>query len=309
MPAFRHKSVLLKETIDSLDVLPGGVYADCTAGGGGHSAEILSRLGGTGRLVCIDRDPDAVAVLKERFSANDNVTVVHGLFFEIRKIAQTVGADSFDGITADLGVSSFQLDNPDKGFSYKTDGPLRMTMGLNKITAYDIVNGYTFEQLRDIIFRYGEDKNASLIARAIVRAREQSPIDSTVRLAEIIASSVPAKARRDSHPARRTFQAIRIETNNEIEGLQCALDDMFGLLKPGGRLAIITFHSLEDKAVKHKFAEYCRAKELGPGDNIYSLTSEPEAKHILKGVTPSEEEISGNPRARSAKLRAIKKIR
>ena len=308
MPEFRHKSVLLKETIDSLDVLPGGVYADCTAGGGGHSAEILSRLGDSGRLVCIDRDPDAVAVLKERFSANENVTVVNGLFFDIRSIAQDLGIEKFDGITADLGVSSFQLDNPDKGFSYKTDGPLRMTMGLNDVTAYDIVNGYTFEQLRDVIYRYGEDKNAPLIARAIVREREKEPIDSTARLAEIIASSVPAKARRDSHPARRTFQAIRIETNNEIAGLEGAIDDMFGLLKAGGRLAIITFHSLEDKTVKHKFAEFCRAKELASGENIYSLTSEPEAKPVLKGLVPSAKEISENPRARSAKLRAIRKI-
>ncbi len=308
MPEFRHKSVLLKETIDSLDVLPGGVYADCTAGGGGHSAEILSRLGDSGRLVCIDRDPDAVAVLKERFSANENVTVVNGLFFGIRSIAQDLGIEKFDGITADLGVSSFQLDNPDKGFSYKTDGPLRMTMGLNDVTAYDIVNGYTLEQLRDVIYRYGEDKNAPLIARAIVREREKEPIDSTARLAEIIASSVPAKARRDSHPARRTFQAIRIETNNEIAGLEAAIDDMFGLLKSGGRLAIITFHSLEDKTVKHKFAEFCRAKELESGENIYSLTSEPEAKPVLKGLVPSSQEISENPRARSAKLRAIRKI-
>lgn len=308
MPEFRHKSVLLKETIDSLDVLPGGVYADCTAGGGGHSAEILSRLGDSGRLVCIDRDPDAVAVLKERFSANENVTVVNGLFFGIRSIAQDLGIEKFDGITADLGVSSFQLDNPDKGFSYKTDGPLRMTMGLNDVTAYDIVNGYTLEQLRDVIYRYGEDKNAPLIARAIVREREKEPIDSTARLAEIIASSVPAKARRDSHPARRTFQAIRIETNNEIAGLEAAIDDMFGLLKSGGRLAIITFHSLEDKTVKHKFAEFCRAKELESGENIFSLTSEPEAKPVLKGLVPSSQEISENPRARSAKLRAIRKI-
>ena len=307
MPEFKHTSVLLPETVDSLNVVSGGTYIDCTAGGGGHSAAILEKLGPAGRLVCIDRDEDAVEVLEKRFSGDDRVTVVHGVFFFIRDIAGKLGIVNADGITADLGISSFMVDNPEKGFSYRQNGPLSMAMGLNSLTAYDVVNTYPFERLRDVISRYGEEKYAAPIARAIVRKREQAPLATTLDLSGVISSAVPAKARRDGHPARRTFQAIRIEVNNEINGLENSLDDMFALLKPGGRLAIITFHSLEDKVVKRKFADFCRPRQLPPGENAYSLTAPAAAKYVVRGAEPSDGETASNPRARSAKLRTIAK--
>ena len=311
---FAHTSVLLNETIDSLKIednqKKGRIYFDCTGGGGGHSALLLSRLGSDDRLVILDRDPDAVSVLREKFKDDDRVAVVHENFANIASVAESLGIERADGIIADLGVSSFQLDEGERGFSYMQDAPLDMRMSKSGKSARDIVNTYDEKALADIIFRYGEEKFSRQIARAIVNARDEKPIETTLELAEIIKNAFPISVRRKSrhHVAKKTFQAIRIETNDELNALRKALDEMFELLDVGGRNSIITFHSLEDRIVKQSFA----SRTVGctcPKEFPICICGKTPSGKVEKFIRPSEEETENNPRARSATLRTLIKLK
>lgn len=305
---FSHKSVLLQESIDALNIRPGGVYVDCTAGGGGHSRKIAEALSGSGRLICIDRDPDAIAILRERLSGFDNVTVVHDNFFNIKNILADLGLAGADGILADLGVSSFQLDTAERGFSFHQDAPLDMRMSKEGRSAADIVNTYDERQLSFILKKYGEEKFAAGIAKAIVRERERKPIETTLELAEIVKSAIPAAKRRTGgHPARKTFQALRIEVNAELDRLSEAVDDMFESLNEGGRLCVITFHSLEDRLVKQGFASFCSGCTCPPEFPVCVCGKKPRGKLVFKFRKPTQEELTENQRSRSATLRCIEK--
>ncbi len=307
---FKHIPVLFNESIDALDIKPDGLYADCTAGGGGHSNAILDRLSENGRLVAVDRDPEAIATLTERFEGRENVSIVNDNFFNIKTILSRFTDEGADGILADLGVSSHQLDDAARGFSFHADAPLDMRMSMQGMSAADAVNSLSQRELQDIIYRYGEDKFAPRIAAGIVRAREEKPIETTLELAEIIKSSIPAAARREGgHPARRTFQALRIYVNGELDGLDGAISDMFDSLKVGGRLAIITFHSLEDRAVKQTFASLCEGCICPPEFPVCVCGRKSRGRLPQKVLAPSREELERNPRSRSARLRVIEKIR
>lgn len=302
---FSHISVLFNETIESLDIKKEGLYVDCTCGGAGHSRAILERIP-DGVLVAIDRDPDAIQVITERIGSAPQVEIVNDNFNNIKGI---LNGRQADGILADLGVSSFQLDTAERGFSFHHDAPLDMRMSKSGKSAYDVVNGYTEYELANIINRYGEEKFARNIAKNIVKARSQKNIETTLELAEIIKDSVPAKYRRDGHPARKTFQAIRIEVNDELSTLAQAVDDMFHSLKVGGRLSIITFHSLEDRTVKEKFREFtigCTCPKEFP---VCVCGKTPEGKLINKGVSAKQSELDMNNRSRSAKLRTIERLK
>lgn len=304
---FSHKSVLLNESIDALQIKPNGIYVDATAGGGGHSKEIAKKLKG-GRLILIDQDPDAIKTLHERMKEFDCVTIVQDNFCNIKGILRELNIDGVDGILADLGVSSHQLDTVQRGFSFHHDAPLDMRMSQSGTTAADIVNNYDECQLSTIIIKYGEDKFARNIARNIVKARQQKRIETTLELAEIIKESVPAAVRRDGHPARKTFQAIRIEVNGELDKLQNSVEDMFESLNVGGILAIITFHSLEDRMVKQSFAKWCIGCTCPPDFPVCVCNKTPKGKTCFKAKTASKQELEENSRSRSAKLRAIKKL-
>lgn len=307
---FSHKSVLLKETVDSLEVKKGGIYVDCTCGGAGHSREILKRLEGTGRLIAIDQDPEAIEIIKERIGGEENVTVVHDNFSSLRHILDSLGIEKVDGVMADLGVSSHQLDKADRGFSLHNEAPLDMRMSKKGISAFDVVNTYDEKELVRIFRVYGEEKFAPRIAKNIVAARSQRAIRTTTELAELIKESIPAATRRTGgHPARRCFQAIRLEVNGELERLQDTIGDMFGCLNEDGRLSIITFHSLEDRIVKKAFQEFCKGCECPKSAPICICGKTPEGELPFKKILPSEEEIEENPRSRSATLRSIRKIR
>ncbi len=307
---FKHIPVLFNESIDALDIKPDGLYADCTAGGGGHSNAILDRLSENGRLIAVDRDPEAIATLTERFEGRENVSIVNDNFFNIKTILSRFTDEGADGILADLGVSSHQLDDAARGFSFHADAPLDMRMSMQGMSAADAVNSLSQRELQDIIYRYGEDKFAPRIAAGIVRAREEKPIETTLELAEIIKSSIPAAARREGgHPARRTFQALRIYVNGELDGLDGAISDMFDSLKVGGRLAIITFHSLEDRAVKQTFASLCEGCICPPEFPVCVCGRKSRGRLPQKALAPSREELERNPRSRSARLRVIEKIR
>ncbi len=307
MPAeFHHIPVLFNETIDSLNIVPGGVYVDCTAGGGGHSSAILERLG-EGRLIAVDRDPEAIATLGARFGGDPRVTLVHDNFFNIKAILSSLGIELVNGVLADLGVSSHQLDEPARGFSFHHDAPLDMRMSLEGMSAADAVNDLPQHELQRIIYEYGEEKFAPAISRAIVRAREQKRIETTLELAEIIKSAMPSAAKRDGHPARRTFQAIRIYINGELDGLSQAVTDMFDSLDKGGRVSIITFHSLEDRIVKQAFAPLAKGCICPRNFPVCVCGRVPQAK-VLKAVAPSEAETAENPRSRSARLRTAEKL-
>ena len=302
---FSHISVLFDETIDSLGIKSGGLYVDCTCGGAGHSKAILERIP-DGALVAIDRDPDAIQVITERIGSNPNVEIVNNNFNNIKDI---LNGRQADGILADLGVSSFQLDTPERGFSFHHDAPLDMRMSKTGKSAYDVVNGYSEHELCNIITRYGEEKFARSIAKNIVKARTVKPIETTLELAELIKDSVPAKYRRDGHPARKTFQAIRIEVNDELSTLSRAVDDMFHCLKVGGRLSIITFHSLEDRTVKEKFREFtvgCTCPKEFP---VCVCGNTPEGKLVNKGLSAKQSELDANNRSRSARLRTIERLK
>ncbi len=301
---FIHKSVLLEETIAALDIKPDGIYVDGTAGGAGHSSEIAKRLT-SGFLYALDRDPDAVKTATERLKGYP-AKVIESNFCDMATVLAAEGIDGVDGVLLDLGVSSYQLDSAERGFSYRADAPLDMRMSKSGLSAADIVNTYSVQQLTDIFRNYGEEKFAYKIANRIAGEREKEPILNTLRLADIIAASVPAAARRDGHPARKCFQAIRIAVNGELEILGGALDSAFGLLKKDGVLAVITFHSLEDRIVKQKFKEYCRGCICPPDIPVCVCGRTPEG-HLAfkKPIEAGEKELNENPRSRSAKLRVI----
>ena len=302
---FSHISVLFDETIESLNIKSDGLYVDCTCGGAGHSKAILEHIP-DGVLVAIDRDPDAIQVITERIGSAPQVEIVNDNFNNIKSILNSRKAD---GILADLGVSSFQLDTAERGFSFHHDAPLDMRMSKSGKSAYDVVNGYTEYELANIITRYGEEKFARSIAKNIVKARNEKNIETTLELAEIIKDSVPAKYRREGHPARKTFQAIRIEVNDELSTLAQAVDDMFHSLKVGGRLSIITFHSLEDRTVKEKFREFTLGCTCPKEFPVCVCGKTPKGKLINKGVSAKQTELDMNNRSRSAKLRTIERIK
>ena len=305
---FKHFSVMLDECIEGLAIKPDGVYVDGTAGGAGHSREIAKRLE-NGLLIAIDRDPEAVKTASQRLEGY-NAKVVLSNYDEIRQVLDRSGIEGVDGILLDLGVSSYQLDNAERGFSYHNDAPLDMRMSSSGMSARDVVNDYAESQLADIIFRYGEEKYAKSIARGIVKAREQGAIETTAQLAEIVKNNVPQKARREKNPCKKTFQAIRIEVNGELEHLSNALDAAFDCLNVGGRMCIITFHSLEDRLVKQRFAEYCRGCECPPDFPVCVCGKTPSGRLVnRKPITASEQELEVNNRSRSAKLRIIEKLK
>ncbi len=306
---FKHITVLREQTVEALNIKPDGVYLDCTAGGGGHSALALESIE-DGKMICIDQDPSAIETLTNRFDGDGRVTIVHDNFVNINEIMTSLGYEEngADGIMADLGVSSHQLDTGDRGFSFHKDAPLDMRMSQQGVSAADLVNSLSQQELQRILFTYGDEKFAPQISRNIVKAREQKPIETTFELADIIRDSVPAKFRRDGHPARKSFQALRIQVNGEIDKLETALDYMFERLNVGGRLAIITFHSLEDRVVKNKFKKFCEGCICPPEFPVCVCGRVPKGKIPFKPVTPSKNEIEENSRARSAKLRVIEKI-
>lgn len=313
-PAFSHYSVLLRETVDGVAVKKDGVYLDCTTGGGGHSEEILKRLRalGGGRLFCIDRDPDALAAAAARLRGyGDSVMFIRGNFADAPALLQPYGVTAIDGAVADLGVSSFQLDTPERGFSYRVDAPLDMRMSKDDgKSAYDVVNGYDRERLAKILSLYGEERFAARIAANIEKKRQEKPIETTYELNEIIRSAIPAKNRTEQqHPSKRTFQAIRIEVNGELSGIERAIPSLFRLLKSGGRLAFISFHSLEDRIVKHGFAAFTEGCTCPPDFPVCVCGKKPAATVITKKpILPSAAELAENPRSRSAKLRILEKL-
>ena len=306
---FSHVSVLLFEAVSSLDIKMDGVYVDCTAGGGGHSAEILKRLE-NGRLFALDRDPEAIAALKERFKGDERVTVVRTEFENIRSVLASYGEEHADGVLADLGVSSHQLDTAERGFSFHSDAPLDMRMSKQGVSAADLVNSLSERELERIIRTNGEEKFSRSIARAIVRERQKKPVETTLELVEIIKSAMPEAAKRNpGHPARRTFQALRIEVNGELDRLESSLEEMFSSLCVGGRLSVITFHSLEDRIVKRKFASLCTGCTCPPSFPVCVCGKTPRGRLVFKSVLPGEQELEANPRSRSARLRSIEKLK
>ena len=305
---FKHTSVLLDETIDNLNIRPDGIYVDGTLGGGGHSEAILKRLT-TGRLIGIDQDEDAIRAASARLSPfGDKLTVVRGNFEDMPAILDRLGIDKVDGILLDLGVSSYQLDEADRGFSYMHDAPLDMRMDRRgAVTAADIVNSYRQEDLTRILRLYGEEKFAGRIAARIVAVREERPITTTGELTEIIREAVPLKAQKTGgHPAKKTFQAIRIELNRELAVLEDSLDSFADRLTPGGRIAIITFHSLEDRIVKEAFRRFENPCTCPPSFPVCVCGKKPKG-HVItrKPIAPSDEECEVNSRSRSAKLRVF----
>ena len=305
---FSHVSVLLKETVDGAFTDPNGVYADLTTGGGGHSLELAKRLDG-GRLICFDQDKEALEAAGERLKGLP-VTLVRSNFCEMKSVLADLGIKELDGIIADLGVSSHQLDTAERGFSFHNDAPLDMRMSGEGLSARDVVNEYDEGELAKILFDYGEEKFGNRIARGIVNARLTAPIETTGQLAEIIKSSVPAASRRDKNPCRKSFQAIRIEVNHELDVLETALTDGFDVLKVGGRMSVITFHSLEDRIVKNRFKEFCTGCTCPPEFPVCVCGRKPMGRLVdKKPITASPEELERNPRSRSAKLRIIEKIR
>ena len=306
---FSHIPVILEKTIESLAVRPDGIYLDGTAGGGGHSSEILKRLGDNGRLICVDQDPSAIEVLNERFGGDSRVSIVRSNFSEIPGITEELGINGLDGVLLDIGVSSHQLDCAERGFSYHTDAPLDMRMSQSGRTAADLVNELSFNELVRILSCYGEEKYAKNIARAIERERAAAPITTTLQLAEIVKSAYPAAKRHDKHPARKTFQALRIAVNGELDRLSEGLDGAFASLKTGGRLSVITFHSLEDRMVKQRMAHWCEGCICPKDFPVCVCGRKPSGRLILrKPVEADENEQKENPRSRSAKLRCCEKL-
>lgn len=308
---FKHSSVLLEEAIDSLRIKSDGIYLDGTLGGGGHSYEIAKRLGKNGRLICIDQDGEAIEAAGKRLSPfADRVTIVRNNYCNSKEVLKELKIEKVDGILLDLGVSSYQLDNLERGFSYKCDTPLDMRMDRRQeLSAKDIVNEYTEGELFHIIKDYGEDRFAKNIAKHIVRVRQEKKIETTGELNEIIKAAIPAKMRQmGGHPSKRTFQAIRIACNRELEVLKDSLDDFISCLQPEGRLCIITFHSLEDRIVKTAFKNYENPCTCPPDFPVCVCGKRPEGRVVTrKPVLPGEEEIAANKRSKSAKLRVFEK--
>lgn len=310
MMEFKHYSVLLQESVDALCVDENGIYADGTMGGGGHSNEILSR--GAKRLIGIDRDKEAIAAAKKRLEPyGDRLIAVNRNFSEIKDILSEAGVDSIDGAVLDLGVSSYQLDNAERGFSYMHDAPLDMRMNRkSELSAYDVINEYTKEELTRIFYEYGEEKWSARIAQFIIERRSKNKIETTGELADIIKAAIPKKARQDGgHPAKRVFQAVRIEVNGELRILEQAVKDFIDVLKPGGVLSIITFHSLEDRIVKKTFAGLAQGCTCPKGFPVCVCGNKPAVKIITrKPILPSDRELSENSRSKSAKLRVAMKL-
>lgn len=308
---FQHETVLLKETVDNLNIKPDGVYVDCTLGGAGHSAYLLSQLSESGHLFAFDQDSKALAHAKERLSDYaGQVTFIKSNFRYIKEALLEVGVTEVDGILYDLGVSSPQLDKRERGFSYHQDAPLDMRMDQDApLTARDVVNDWPYEDLVRIFFRYGEEKFSKQVAREIERRREVAPIETTGELVDCIKAAIPAPARRKGgHPAKRVFQAIRIAVNDELGAVEDSLRDAMELLKPGGRISVITFHSLEDRITKQIFTEQAKGPELPPGLPIIPDEYKPKMKLVTrKPILPSEKELAENNRARSAKLRVVER--
>lgn len=309
--AFEHVSVLLHETVDGLNVRPDGTYVDATLGGGGHAFEVCSRLGDKGRFIGIDQDADAVKAAGERLAGfGEKVTIIRSNYRDMRPRLQSIGVDKVDGIVLDLGVSSYQLDTAERGFSYRADAPLDMRMDQRqKMTARDIVNGYSEAELYRVIRDYGEDRFAKNIAKHIVAERAKEPIETTGQLNEIIRHAIPMKIQKTSgHPSKRTFQAIRIELNHELDVLRDSLDDMIDMLNLGGRICIITFHSLEDRIVKSAFRKNenpCTCPSHFP---VCVCGKTSKGKVVTrKTILPSEEEMESNSRSKSAKLRIFER--
>lgn len=311
MSEFYHVSVLLEECIEGLAIKPDGIYVDGTLGGAGHSSRIAAQLT-TGRLIGIDRDPVALKAAGERLKPyGDRVTLVHSNFCEIKQVLQDLNIDGVDGILLDLGVSSPQLDDGERGFSYMADAPLDMRMNCqDSLTAHTVVNTWPQEELKRILYTYGEERYAPQIAAAICRRRAERPIETTLELVDIIRSAMPAAALREKqHPAKRSFQAIRIAVNDELGSVEKVMQDAIPALNPGGRLAIITFHSLEDRIVKQGMAEAAKGCTCPPNFPVCVCGKKPRVKIISrKPITSTEEELERNPRARSAKLRVCEKI-
>jgi 16S rRNA (cytosine1402-N4)-methyltransferase len=304
---FHHVSVMLNECIEGLNIKPDGTYIDGTAGGAGHSVHIAEKLSENGKLIAIDRDPDAVAVARERLSGFP-AQVVQSNFADMAEIMKRMKIEKADGILLDLGVSSHQLDTPERGFSYKYDAPLDMRMSQSGLSAYDIVNGYSEEMLSKIFFEFGEEKFSRKIAGNIIKFRAGKPVETTSELAEIIKASIPAKFRREKNPCKKTFQALRIAVNGELDYLSSGLDCAFECLAQGGRLAVITFHSLEDRLVKQKFAQWCKGCTCPPEFPVCVCGKLPKARLVnRKPITASEEELAVNNRSHSAKLRIIER--
>ena len=306
MKEFVHESVLLQECLNGLNIRPDGVYVDCTLGGGGHSCRIAERLCAGGRLIGIDRDDDALRAAGERLSPwADRFTPVKSNFSDVKNVLSDLGLRA-DGILFDLGVSSFQLDEPERGFSYMQDAPLDMRMDRSAgMTAADLVNTYDEFAIADILWRYGEERYSRQIARAVIKARAVMPIATTGRLCGIIRSAMPPQALREKqHPAKRSFQALRIAVNGELAAVEEALKDLWKHMNPGGRICVITFHSLEDRITKEAFADMAKGCTCPPQFPVCVCGGKPKVRLISKKpILPSAEELERNPRARSAKLR------
>lgn len=305
---FHHVPILLEECLKALSPERGGVYVDCTAGGGGHSQAIASRLpaDGCSRLVCLDRDDEAIAACTAKLSAyEDRFTMVKSNFCDLDAALDEAGVEQIDGILWDLGVSSHQLDDPERGFSYVADAPLDMRMDQSaSLRAYDVVNGWSEDELKRIIWLYGEEKFSAKVARAIVARREKSPIETTVALAQTIAEAIPTRQKESQHPARRTFQAIRIAVNGELDAIEPSIHAAVARMNPGGRLAVITFHSLEDRIVKETFRSLATGCTCPPSFPVCVCGGKPKIQLLSKKpIVPSEAELKINPRSHSAKLR------
>lgn len=304
---FEHVPVLLTEVLDGLDIRPDGIYVDGTVGGAGHSRQIASRLTEGGLLIGLDRDPDAVAVATERL-AGMPAKVIHCNYSEMRSALDSLGIGCVDGVLLDLGVSSHQLDEAERGFSYHQDAPLDMRMSQQGLSARDIVNTWDQGEITRILWEYGEEKFAPKIAAAIVRARETAPIETTLELAELIRNAVPQKFRREKNPCKKSFQAIRIAVNDEFGHLRAGLEAAFDALKPGGRLAVITFHSLEDRIVKQQFAAWCSGCTCPPDFPQCVCGKKPKGKLVnRKPIVAADTELAENLRSHSAKLRLIER--
>ncbi len=309
MDKFEHYSVLLEESIKSLNIKNNGIYIDCTFGGGGHSSEISKKLNDKGMLICVDRDIQAINLNKHKVNQK-NTIFIHDNFSNIKSRLEDKNIYNVHGAIMDLGVSSYQLDNRERGFSYHDDAKLDMRMNTeDEFCAYDVVNSYSEENLAKIIFKYGEEKFSRSIARNIVKAREEKNIETTSELVDIISNSVPASYKKKKHPARKTFQAIRMEVNKELESIEIAIADLFEILHINGRIAVITFHSLEDRIVKNIFKEFTIGCTCPKNIPICMCNKLPRGKLInRKVIIPKEQELSENNRSRSAKLRILEKI-
>jgi len=304
---YNHTPVLYNEALESLNIFPDGIYADLTAGGGGHSYGLLGRLK-NGLLILSDRDPDSIEILNARFGDDPRVKIVKALYGEFSAVLASLGIEGVDGILVDCGVSSFQLDNAARGFSYIRQGPADMRMSKEGVSAADILNSADERELADIFFRFGEEKYSRSVAKNIVKAREQKPIETTFELVEIIKRSMPQKVVRGANSAKvskKVFQALRIKVNDEITSLPESIDSMFGCLNKNGVLSMLSFHSIEDRIIKTKFNELCTGCTCPPEFPICTCHKQPRARMQFKFISPSEAEERENPRSRSAKLRSI----